>query len=105
MDLANAVDSKDVTRVFVIGGSAAYGSGASSTDTRWYMELERLLSKGLKRQVRLIPAAMGAYVSTQERMVLELIVLPRRPDCVIILNGYNDLVNCLTYCTRPGDVL
>jgi lysophospholipase L1-like esterase len=92
-----------IVRVFILGGSAAYGYGASSADTRWYAVLERALSASLGREVRAVPSAMGGYVSTQERLVLELMVLPRRPDAVIVLNGYNDAALPAELGSRPGD--
>jgi lysophospholipase L1-like esterase len=101
--LANATGPREVLRVFVIGGSAAYGTGASSPDKRWYAVLERSLSSALGREVRLIPAAMGGYVSTQERLVLDLMVLPRRPDAVVIFDGYNDAALPAMFGTRAGD--
>lgn len=103
VQLANDVGRDDVIRVFVIGGSAAYGIGASSAEKRWYVVLERALSAGLGKEVRLVPAAMIGYVSTQERLALDLMVLPRRPDAVIIFDGFNDAVLPSVFGTRPGD--
>jgi lysophospholipase L1-like esterase len=103
VQLANNVGRDDVVRVFVIGGSAAYGVGASSVEKRWYVVLERALSESLGTEVRLIPAAMIGYVSTQERLALDLMVLPRRPDAVIIFDGFNDAVLPSVFGTRPGD--
>jgi lysophospholipase L1-like esterase len=102
-ELANAPPRADLTRVFVVGGSVASGTGASSIEKRWYVALERALSQRLSRNVRAVPAAMGAYVSTQERLVLDLMVLPRRPDAVIILDGFNDAVEPAEFGARPGD--
>lgn len=78
------------------------GSGASSIETRWYVLLEKSLSFALNREVKLISAGMASYVSTQERLVLEFMVLPRKPDAVIILNGFNDAVSS-SLGVRPGD--
>jgi lysophospholipase L1-like esterase len=103
VQLANDFGRGDVIRVFFIGGSTAYGVGASSRETRWYSVLEEALSTELRREVRLIPAAMIGYVSTQERLILDLIVLPRRPEVVIILDGFNDAVLPALFGTRPGD--
>ena len=103
VELANDTKRSDVLRVFVLGGSAAYGVGASSNENRWYLVLERALSIGLAREVRLIPSAMIGYVSTQERLVLDWVVLPRRPDAVVILDGFNDAALPAVFGTRPGD--
>lgn len=103
VQLANEAHRKDVIRVFVLGGSAAYGIGASSNEMRWYAVLEQALSVGLARQVRVIPAAMIGYVSTQERLALDFMVLPRKPDAVIVLDGFNDAVLPAIFGSRPGD--
>lgn len=99
IEIANNLTRSDVIRIFVIGGSVAYGTGASSNEKKWYILLEQALSAALKREVRLIPAAMGAYNTTQERLVLDLMVLPRKPDAIIILDGFNDT----SPISRPGD--
>jgi lysophospholipase L1-like esterase len=102
-ELANLAPRADLTRIFVLGGSVASGTGASAIEKRWYVALERALSDRLGHTVRAVPAAMGAYVSTQERLVLDLMVLPRRPDAVIILDGFNDAIEPAEFGARPGD--
>ena len=101
--LADSGQAATTRRIFVLGGSAAFGVGASSPDERWYAHLERSLSADLAEPVRVVPSAMIGYVSTQERIVLDLMVLPRSPDLVIILNGYNDAALPVTFGMRPGD--
>lgn len=102
-ELANDISRRDIKRIFVLGGSAAYGIGASTRENKWYAHLERSLSATLAEQVRLIPAAHLGYGSTQERLILELMVLPRRPDAVIIFDGFNDAVLPSIFGNRPGD--
>lgn len=89
--------------IYAVGGSAAYGIGASERSRRWFEILEGELTTGLGRPVRVIPAANPGYVSTQERLILDFMVLPRTPDAVIILNGWNDAMLPATFGTRPGD--
>lgn len=101
--LANEVNRHDIKRVFVLGGSAAYGIGASSNENKWYAHLERSLSATAGREIRLIPAAHPGYGSTHERLILDLMVLPRRPDAVLIFNGFNDAVLPSIFGNRPGD--
>ncbi len=101
--LANDTKQNGAMRIFAIGGSAAYGIGASSKDHRWYAVLEQTLSSAMAREVRLIPAAMIGYVSTQERLILDWMVLPRSPDAVIIFNGFNDVALPAVFGARPGD--
>lgn len=93
----------DALRVFVIGASVARGVGASSPYRAWPALLERALSQELGREVRLVSAAVDAYVSTQERLVLRLLVLPRCPDAVLFLDGWNDAAMPAMFGVRPGD--
>jgi lysophospholipase L1-like esterase len=93
----------EVLRVFVVGASVAQGVGSSSHETTWHVVLEEALSKDLGREVHLIVAAVPAFVSTQERIALDLMVLPRCPDAVIILNGWDDAALPGMLGSRPGD--
>lgn len=101
--LANAPPDPNVVRVFVLGGSVAYGVGASQRDRRWYAVLERSLTASMNKEVRVVPAAMVGHVSTQERLALELMVLPREPDAIVILDGWNDVALPALFGVRPGD--
>lgn len=90
-------------RLFVLGGSVAYGSSASGPDTTWHCMVERRLeSLGPDRAPVVFNCALGGYVSLQEFLALVLVVSPRRPAGVIFLNGYNDLTYWLDG-SRPGD--
>jgi len=103
IDVANAAPQPGVRRVFVLGGSAAYGVGASNRDARWYAVLERELNAALADQIHVVPAAMVGYVSTQERIALDLMILPRAPDAVVVLDGWNDAALPAVFGVRPGD--
>ncbi len=102
-DRSALADAKDFPgkRIFVLGGSAAFGTGASSRGSRWFVFLEKRLSEELQEKVKVIPAAVNAQVSTQEYLVLLLMVIPRKPDAVIVLDGYNDAASYSL--GRPGD--
>lgn len=101
--LANDVENRDLLRVFFLGASAAIGYGASTPENYWFVQLETMLSESLGRTVRLVPAAMSGYVSTQERIVLDLVVLERQPAAVILLDGWNDAALPAHFGSRPGD--
>lgn len=103
IEIANARPAPGVRRVFVLGGSAAYGVGASNRDARWYAVLERELNAALSEDVHVVPAAMVGYVSTQERIALELMILPRAPDAIVVLDGWNDAALPAVFGVRPGD--
>ena len=99
-------DPPGMLRIFVIGGSAARGSGASGRSTTWFSHLEtRLRAEFGPESAKIYLGAMGAFVSTQERLVFDWSVAPRRPDIVIDLNGFNDVFTPLAAGVRPGHPL
>ena len=93
-------------RIYIVGGSLAVGSSATTKEKTWHALLESKLRKALGREdLHVINAAMGAFVSSQERMAFEWAVAPRDPDMVIILNGYNDIHTPISVGVAPGDPL
>lgn len=93
-------------RIFVIGGSAAQGSGASGRQTTWHALLEaRLRDEFATDRIDVFVAAMGAFVTVQERLVFDWAVAGRAPDLVIAVNGFNDVFTPLAGAVRPGDPL
>jgi lysophospholipase L1-like esterase len=67
------------------------------------VHLENGLSSELGRKVSVLNAAVPGFVSTQERIMLDLMVLPRKPDLVVFLHGLNDISIPMGYGVRPGD--
>jgi lysophospholipase L1-like esterase len=100
--LADDPDAEPL-RIFVVGASVARGVGASSPYRAWHALLARQLSEALGRQVVFVSAAVDAYVSTQEQLVMRLMVLPRCPDAVVIFDGWNDAAMPAMFGVRPGD--
>jgi len=97
-------EDPDALRIMVLGGSAAQGSSASSKNTVWHAQLESLLRQEfLRDNIYVFNAALGAFVSTQERIAFDLAVAPRRPQIVLILNGFNDIHVPLELAVAPGD--
>ena len=90
-------------RMFVLGGSLAVGSSASTKETAWHAVLERRLGEMAPGAPTVFNCAMGGFVTMQEVMALTLVVLPRRPAAVIFLNGFNNLASSFTHGSRPGD--
>ncbi len=98
--------AKRPLRIYVIGGSLAVGSSATTKEKTWHALLEQKLRKELARpNIHVINASMGAFVTSQERMAMEWAVAPREPDMVIVLNGYNDLHTPVSVGVAPGDPL
>jgi lysophospholipase L1-like esterase len=91
-------------RVFVLGAEVAAGFGASASDTTWYSILEQRLREEFEStDIYIFNAAMSDFMSTQELLAFELTLVPRAPDIVLVLNGYNDAVLPFSAALRPGD--
>jgi lysophospholipase L1-like esterase len=83
----------NVCRIFLTGGSTAFGSGASSNDTTIGGYLEAQLNEVLRfrgTSCEVITAAAGAWGSTHERILVENRLVELEPDIVISLSGHND---------------
>ena len=77
--------SPTVTRIALVGGSAAFGSGAPSDDATFAKALERRFE-----QVQVVNAAVNGYVSAHELAVLRLELMELKPSLVIALDAFND---------------
>lgn len=99
-----ACSEKDARIVYVLGGSVAQGFSAERPEDTWHARLEKDLRTRLRRpDVYVFNAAMGGFVSLQERMAYHLVVAPRRADLVLIVTGYNDITIPANSAVRPGD--
>ena len=83
----------DRLRVFLVGGSTAFGSGAPGPDSTIGGYLEATLNgmvadAGLT--VEVFTVAATAWASSHERIMLENRVSELEPDIVVCLSGYND---------------
>lgn len=83
-----------VYRIFLVGGSVAYGAGATSDETTVGGYLEKYLNEQADqfgRRFEVITAATGAWTSTHERILVENRLVELEPDLVISLSGHNDV--------------
>jgi hypothetical protein len=94
----------NTVRIFITGGSTAYGYPTNmpeDTDNRWrflynnqtidyYLE-QKLNQTFPSKHWEVINAAAPAYQLNQELAQIESVLLRYRPDCVILLDGYNDI--------------
>jgi lysophospholipase L1-like esterase len=89
-------------RVVILGGSAAFGIGASSDEATFPARLQAVLRARGGRDLEVVNAGAPAYVSGQElaRLIYEIVDL--EPDVVIIYDGFNDLNSPLLFDARPG---
>lgn len=82
-------------RIFITGGSTAYGSGAPSDDKTIAGYLEAILTGQLtpinKQKYEIFTMANPAWASTQERIVIENLLSELDPDMVISFSGINDV--------------
>ena len=116
---------KDEIRIFLLGGSTAFGYGNSGNETTISEQLEARLQKRLQQQksspqlykpavlpldekqkkqalakpskikegkYRVINAAVPGYASGNQLAQLALQILKFKPDLVVILDGYPDLM-------------
>lgn len=94
----------DALTIFVIGGSAAQGVGASRKENTWHALLEKKLRQEFRNpNIYVFNAAIGGFNTLQERLTYFLAVSPREPDIVLDLDGFNDVVLPLNTMVRPGD--
>lgn len=77
-------------RVFVTGGSTAWGAGVRQEQL--YSALaETTLQRSLSgRKVRVVAAGVRAYCSVQERIFVENLLVRLSPDMLIMFSGWND---------------
>jgi lysophospholipase L1-like esterase len=82
-------------RVFISGGSTAFGSGASSQQQTISYLLERSLAERISPatgyRYEVINAAFPAWSTTQERLLIEQRLVDLKPDAVIMFSGNNDV--------------
>jgi lysophospholipase L1-like esterase len=121
----DAAKPKGETRIFVLGGSTAFGQLSSSNQTTFAAKLEERLNQQVATQksnpgkfrpdvlpyyadelmkamalpprirenrYRVINAAVPGYASSNELAQLALHVLSYKPDFIVLMNGYTDLL-------------
>jgi lysophospholipase L1-like esterase len=99
-----ACNEPDAALIYVLGTSVAQGFSAASKEDAWHARLEGQLRERLgRRDLYVFNAAMGAFVSLQEKLAYYLAVVPRRANLVLIVDGYNDLTVPANSSVRPGD--
>lgn len=105
----------NTVRVFITGGSTAYGWTTGWPDIN--PDLQRLynnqtISYYLEQQLNqtlpsnhweVINAASPGYQLNVELAQIESILLRYRPDCIILLDGHNDLLSLLKHASENYD--
>jgi hypothetical protein len=82
-------------RIFLTGGSTAYGSGAPSDETTIAGYLEKMLAEKstpiTKKKYEVFTMANPSWATTHERIVIENKLSEMEPDLIISLSGNNDV--------------
>jgi lysophospholipase L1-like esterase len=98
----------NTVRIFLVGGSAAYGDTGGypeidSNYSRLYnnqlidYQLEKRLNAAFPtRHWEVINAATMEYRLHQQLALIESVLLRYHPDCIVFMDGYNDLVSLST---------
>ncbi|MBW1706856.1 MAG: hypothetical protein JRJ86_17130 [Deltaproteobacteria bacterium] len=85
----------NVYRIFMTGGSTAYGSGAPDQQRTIAGYLEKILNEKLNsstnKRYEVLTAANPAWASTHERIMIENRLSELEPDMVISFSGNNDV--------------
>lgn len=86
---------KRTVRIFITGGSAAYGMGASSQAHTFSSVLERVLNEetgkttGFRYEV--VNAGFPGWSTTQEKILIQQRLVDLHPDIIIMFSGSNDV--------------
>lgn len=79
-------------RIFITGGSTAWGALASDNDSTIAGYLEKILNEQFPlKNIKVITAAAGAWNSTQERIWIFNRITEYEPDIIISYSGHNDI--------------
>lgn len=82
-------------RIFITGGSTAWGSGVSSQKKTISYVLEQILNERMSPvtsyRYEVINTAFPAWATTQEKLLIEQRLVDMHPDAVIMLSGNNDV--------------
>jgi len=85
----------EVYRIFLTGGSVAFGGGAPGNGTTISGFLEKILNDSLSatlhKKIEVVNAACPAWCSTQERIWIENYLADMQPDMIISFSGNNDV--------------
>jgi hypothetical protein len=77
-------------RIFVTGGSKAWGAGVTQQKLYTTLLEEQFRKIPAHSRLRVICAAGAAYCTTQERIMIENVILRLSPDYVVMFSGRND---------------
>jgi hypothetical protein len=86
------IKPSDTYRIFMVGGSTMFGSGATSDDTTISGYLQQLLNeKDFGFDIEIINSGIQGADSNTELRFIEQKLITFSPDLIIIYDGWNDL--------------
>ncbi len=88
--------SKNEFRIFVTGGSAAWGAGVKQDQTFAHLLEKKFGVIYPQKKIRVIIAAAGAWTSAQEKVFIFNYVKKFSPDMIIMFSGWNDIYHAYT---------
>jgi lysophospholipase L1-like esterase len=78
-------------RIMLTGGSVARGTSKPELSIAAYLEKE-LKEKYPQKNVQVINAGVSAYGVQQEFMLIQMLLQHYKPDMIVALDGYNDML-------------
>ncbi len=84
---------KNLFRVVILGGSLSMGYGAYENSKTIAAFLERLFINNKQSNIEVINAGCGAYCSWQELIKLNLEIFSLKPNLIINISGWNDMLH------------
>lgn len=84
-------DSNGKYRIFVVGGSTVFGSGATSDETTIPGFLQQLFDNSTLNNIQVINAGIPSGDSTTESKLIKNKIIKYDPDLIIVYDGWNDV--------------
>ena len=88
-------------RVFVVGGSTAYGAGVNDANTIPSLLQKKLDEKNYTQTIEVINAGSNSFRSVEEIKMIKEKLLNFAPDLIIAYDGYNDIKSYYGENTDP----
>ena len=77
-------------RVFITGGSTAWGAGVAQEDLYSAFIQKKFKQKYPNQKIRIVASGVGGYTSTQERILIVNRISNLSPDVIVMFSGWND---------------
>ncbi len=95
--------TSNVHRIIILGGSLAMGMGASKNEKTIAAILEKKLNKKNNKKYEVLNAACGGYCSWHSVIKLSMELIRLKPDTVIEISGWNDMMHSSWGNKKNGD--